>query len=111
MQQAELENSRVHTPSRHVTDRKQNVDFVHKVEEQIITEELINTIRSQSIDNHREETIERNVMNISTSERQINEAVNNISEESKEDIKEANISIGNILTDLARIKANIPEEV
>ena len=35
----------------------------------------------------------------------------NIPVESKEEIKEANISIGNILTDLARIKANIPEEV
>ena len=88
MQQAELENSRVHTPSRHVTDRKQNVDFVHKVEEQIITEELINTIRSQSIDNHREETIERNVMNISTTERQINEAVNNIRVTKQENIEE-----------------------
>ena len=39
------------------------------------------------------------------------EKVNNISEESKEEIKESNISIGNILTDLARIKAGIPEEV
>ena len=35
----------------------------------------------------------------------------NISVENKEEIKEANISIGNILTDLAKMKAGIPEEV
>jgi len=34
----------------------------------------------------------------------------NVSAENKEEIKEANISIGNILTDLAKMKANIPEE-
>ena len=39
------------------------------------------------------------------------EKVKNISLESREGIKESNISIGNILTDLARMKANIPEEV
>ena len=39
------------------------------------------------------------------------EKVNNISDENKEDIKEANISIGNILTDLAKMKAGITEEV
>ncbi len=33
----------------------------------------------------------------------------NINAEKKEEIKEANISIGNILTDLATMKANIPE--
>ena len=37
--------------------------------------------------------------------------VNNISDDSKEEIKEANISIGNILTDLAKMKADISEEV
>ena len=31
-------------------------------------------------------------------------------QKNKEEIKESNISIGNILTDLARIKANIPDE-
>ena len=35
----------------------------------------------------------------------------NIPEEYKEEIKEANISIGNILTDLAKMKAGIPEEI
>ena len=35
----------------------------------------------------------------------------NIPVENKEEIKEANISIGNILTDLAKMKAGIPEEL
>ena len=39
------------------------------------------------------------------------EKVINISDDSKEEIKEANISIGNILTDLAKMKADISEEV
>lgn len=39
------------------------------------------------------------------------EKVINISDDSKEEIKEANISIGNILTDLVKMKADISEEV
>lgn len=35
----------------------------------------------------------------------------NISDQNKEEIKDANTSIGNILTDLARMKANMQEEV
>ena len=44
-------------------------------------------------------------------EENIEKANLNVSEEHREEIKEANISIGNILTDLAQMKAVIPEEV
>lgn len=43
-------------------------------------------------------------------EENIEKANLNVSEEHREEIKEANISIGNILTDLAQMKAGIPEE-
>jgi len=43
-------------------------------------------------------------------EENIQKANLNVSEENREEIKEANISIGNILTDLAKMKAGIPEE-
>jgi len=44
-------------------------------------------------------------------EENIEKANLNVSAEDREEIKEANISIGNILTDLAKMKAGIPEEV
>ncbi len=43
-------------------------------------------------------------------EENIEKANLNVSAENREEIKEANISIGNILTDLAKMKAGIPEE-
>lgn len=43
-------------------------------------------------------------------EENIKKANLDVSEEHREEIKEANISIGNILTDLAQMKAGIPEE-
>ena len=43
-------------------------------------------------------------------EENIEKANLNVNAENREEIKEANISIGNILTDLATMKANIPEE-
>lgn len=44
-------------------------------------------------------------------EENIEKANLNINPENKEEIKEANISIGNILTDLAKMKAGVSEEV
>ena len=44
-------------------------------------------------------------------EENIEKANLNVNPENREEIKEANISIGNILTDLAKMKAGIPEEV
>ena len=68
---------------------KNNIDEVEKT--QIInTEEIKEQLRKE------EENIE---------------SVRNISEESKEEIKESSISIGNILTDLAKMKAGIPDEI
>ena len=44
-------------------------------------------------------------------EENIEKANLNVNAENREEIKEANISIGNILTDLAKMKAGIPEEL
>ncbi len=54
------------------------VGLVHKVEEQIITEDLINTIRERTVDNRKEETIEHSTHNIVKNEKSFQETVNSV---------------------------------
>ena len=68
-------------------NEKNNIEEIQKTQT-INTEELKERLKEE------EENIEK---------------VSNISQENKEEIKEANISIGNILTDLAKMRAEIPE--
>lgn len=88
MKQAEADNNPVQSATVHRTERIRNVDLVHKVEEQLITEELIDTIRSQTIDNRREEIVEHNQVKVNTNERQIQETINNVKITKQDNIEE-----------------------
>ena len=66
-----------------------NVDFVHKKEEQVITEDLIETIKNQTVDLVKEETVTHNqVINYTKTKQQINDTVNEIKINNNTDIEE-----------------------
>jgi hypothetical protein len=89
MSQAELEERIVIPTMTRIEERRQAVGLVHKVEEQILTEELINEIKSQTVDNVREETREVNeIHNVNHTQKQINETVNRIQVNQQENIEE-----------------------
>lgn len=88
MEQAEQEDNIV-SPVKPQIVRTKEVGMIHKVEEQVITEDLINMIRNKTIDNVKEETVEHNqIHNINRNEKTINETVNQIKVSNQENIEE-----------------------
>lgn len=89
MNNAELEEGIINPTQSARTMRTQDAVIVHKVDEQIITEELLNTIRNRTEENKKEETVEHNqIHNINRTEKQINETVNQIRVNNQENIDE-----------------------
>lgn len=89
MNNVELEEGIVNPTSPARTIRTQNAVIVHKVDEQIITEDLLNTIRSKNVENVKEETTEHNqIHNINKNEKQISETINQIRVHNQENIDE-----------------------
>ncbi|MBQ3546035.1 MAG: hypothetical protein IJA34_13800 [Lachnospiraceae bacterium] len=88
MNQAEMEENII-SPVKPQIQRTKDVGMIHKVEEQVITEELINTIRNKTVDNVKEETVEHNqIHNVNRNEKTINETVNQIKVSNQENIEE-----------------------
>lgn len=71
---------------RTITNSK--IGLVHKVEEQVITEELLNTIKERTVDNRKEETIEHSTHNIVKNEKSFQETVNSIQLNKQNNIEE-----------------------
>ena len=89
MNQAELEDGVINPAFSTKTVKSQNAVIIHKVDEQVITEDLINTIKSTAAQTVKEETFEHNqVHNINKNEKQINETVNQIKIRNQENIDE-----------------------
>lgn len=89
MKQTEIEERLVVPELTRREERRTAVGLVHKVEEQILTEELINEIKSQTVDNVREETREVNeIHSVNRTQKQINETVNRIQVNQQENIEE-----------------------
>lgn len=89
MNEALLEDKVVHNISTYRTTTQNSVGLIHKEEEQIITEELFDTIKKQAVDTVREETIEnKEVHNVVSNERVFNETVNRFNYNTQENIEE-----------------------
>ena len=129
IQETLLKAELISTPEKEVEDNKEAVEevkqshiFGNLFKKQEKVNEFQDTARVNVVEEmynakNSEEVIERTqVINTEELKEQLRKGEENIEkvnipEESKEEIKEANISIGNILTDLAKMKAGIPEEV
>ena len=132
IQEALLKAELISSPEREIEDNKQAVEEVKKsnVFSNLFTRKEVNEFKVNDNTNiveqmynekKAEETLEKTqVINVEQIKEQLKVEELNIeksigvienTEETKEDIKIANTSIGNILADLAKMKANIEEEI
>lgn len=88
--------------------KKENNEFMQKQAKNLV-EEMYNAKNNVDVQSTQIISTEEIKQQLKKEERNIEQA--NISAENKTEIKDANTSIGTILTDLAKIKANIQDEV
>lgn len=89
MNEVLLKDNVIQNTNIYKTTTQKVVDLIHKEEEQIITEELFDTIKKQAVDTVREETVEnREVHNVVSNERVFNETVNRFNYNTQENIEE-----------------------
>ena len=129
IQETLLKAELISAPEKEVEDNKEAVEevkqshiFGNLFKKQEKVNEFEDTARVNVVEemynakNNEEEIQKTQIINTEEIKEQLRKEEENIEKvnipvESKEEIKEANISIGNILTDLAKMKAGISEEV
>ena len=129
IQETLLKAELISAPEKEVEDNKEAVEevkqshiFGNLFKKQEKVNEFEDTARVNVVEemynakNNEEEIQKTQIINTEEIKEQLRKEEENIEKvnipvESKEEIKEANISIGNILTDLAKMKAGISEEI
>ena len=130
IQETLLKAELISAPEKEVEDNKEAVEevkqshiFGNLFKKQEKVNEFQDTARINVVEemynakNNNEEIIEKTqIINTEEIKEQLKKEEENIEKinipvENKKEIKEVNISIGNILTDLAKMKADIPEEI
>ena len=130
IQETLLKAELISTPEKEIEDNKEAVEevkqshiFGNLFKKQEKVNEFQDTARVNVVEemynakNNEEDEIQKTqIINTQEIKEQLKKEEENIEKanipvENKEEIKEANISIGNILTDLAKMKAGIPEEL
>ena len=129
IQETLLKAELISSPEKEIEDNKEAVEevkqshiFGNLFKKQEKVNEFQDTVRVNVVEemyntknNAKDEIQKTQIINTEEIKEQLRKEEENIEKlnipvENKEEIKEANISIGNILTDLAKMKAGIPEE-